>query len=209
MYLPAHFAVADPAVLTAFIAEHPFATLCGAVDGSPIATHLPLLYDADNGPCGRLLGHMARQNPHWRGFESGMEHLAIFQGPHAYVSPTWYASGPAVPTWNYAAVHAVGRPVIVTDADKERTLLDRLIAAFEKEWSLAELPQTYVEGMMKGIVTFEIPLTRIEGKFKMSQNRDAVDRARVAERLTAGTRPGDAATAAMMVAADAAGTGGD
>ncbi|MFN4090871.1 MAG: FMN-binding negative transcriptional regulator [Alphaproteobacteria bacterium] len=198
MYVPTQFAESDPAQLAAIMRDAPFATLVTVVDGAPFATHLPLLHETESGTNGRIVGHMARQNPHWRSFGGSAETLAIFHGPHAYVSPTWYAAQPSVPTWNYAVVHAYGRPSIVEDAARARTLLDRLIAAFEADWSLTGLPPAYVEGMMRGIVTFEMPVARIEGKAKLSQNRTADDRARVARRLAGAPDTAEARTGAMM-----------
>src|SRR5579884_840207 len=116
MYIPKHFAVHDPAWIRAFIDEYRFATLVTLADGEPFATHLPLLYEPGAGPNGLLRGHMARANPHWKSFEGSIQ-LAIFTGPHAYVSPTWYeTAGPAVPTWNYTAVHAYGKARVVDEA---------------------------------------------------------------------------------------------
>ena len=201
MYVPAHFAETEPEALAAIMRASPFATLVTMLDGAPFATHLPLLHEADGSAHGRIVGHMARQNPHWRAFDGGGETLAIFHGPHAYVSPTWYAGQPNVPTWNYAAVHAYGVPGVVEDPDRARALLDRLIAAYETDWSLAGLPPSYVAGMARGIVTFEIPIARIEGKCKLSQNRTEEDRGRVAVRLAASTDTTDRQVAAMMVPA--------
>ena len=120
MYIPKSFQVTDPEVLAAFIRAHSFATLVSAVDGTPFATHLPLLLDQ-----GTLLGHVARANPHWQAFDGQREALAIFHGPHAYISPTWYATGPAVPTWNYAAVHVYGAPRLI-EGEALAALVDRL-----------------------------------------------------------------------------------
>jgi len=125
MYLPKPFREDDPARLHALIRAHGFATLISERDGEPFASHLPLLLDAERGPRGTLLGHMARANPQWRSFDQGRAALAIFHGPHCYVSPSWYANAPAVPTWNYAAVHAYGRPRVLEDGGEVRALLGR------------------------------------------------------------------------------------
>jgi len=186
MYIPKDFAEADPARLAALMAEASFALVVTTdQDGRPFASHLPLVYDADEGTNGTLLGHMARANPQWRHFEAGGEALAVFSGPHAYVSPSWYETHPSVPTWNYAAVHAYGRAQLM-DETATRALLQRLVdtyeAGFASPWRL-ELPQKYEAMMLRGIVGFRIPVARLEGKFKLSQNRDATDRANVAAEL--------------------------
>ena len=110
---------------------HPFATLVSVADGAPFATHVPLLLDAERGPLGTLVGHVAAPNPHSAAFDERAQALAIFHGPHAYVSPRWYASGPNVPTWNYVAVHAIGRPRGIDDPARVRALLARTAAVFE------------------------------------------------------------------------------
>ena len=145
----------------------------------PFATHLPFLLDSQRGPNGTLLAHMARANPQWHDFNSEQEVLAIFQGPHAYVSPSWYEIELSVPTWNYAAVHAYGIPRIIEDSEELYQLLKILIetheAQFENPWPF-QLPDDYLQKMMRGIVGFEIEITRLEGKFKLSQNRTASER---------------------------------
>jgi transcriptional regulator len=187
MYVPKHFLVEDPAWIRGFIDEHRFATLVTVLDGEPFATHLPLLYDPRKGPNGTLRGHVARANPHWKSFRDSAQ-LAIFTGPHAYVSPTWYrASGPAVPTWNYTAVHAYGRAQIVEEAsaveDLLRRLTDREEAAFTERYSVDALEREYLEHMMGQIVAFEIPVLRFEAKAKLNQNRTPEERRRVADAL--------------------------
>lgn len=176
MYIPPHFRVDDRDALFDFIEGHGFATLVSTdATGVPFATHLPLLLDR---AAGVLLGHVAKGNPHWELF-AGRESLAIFHGPHAYVSPTWYATHPSVPTWNYAVVHVYGTPRLLTP---ERTgeVVDRLTRKYEgsrpNPWT-GELPADYRRGMLAGIVGFEMPVSRIEGKFKLGQNRSAADRA--------------------------------
>ena len=184
MYVPESFAETDRARLWAFLRKHDFATLITAVGTTPFATHLPILLD-ERGEQGTLLGHMARANPQWRAFDGTSEALVIFQGPHAYVSPTWYATHPSVPTWNYTAVHAYGTPRLLDDEAAVRDVLRRTTSLYEADgqWSLDGLPDAYMRGMMCGIVAFEIPIARLEGKFKLSQNRDAEDRGRVADAL--------------------------
>jgi transcriptional regulator len=173
MYVPAHFREDDPATLAKLMAAHSFALLVTVdADGLPFATHQPLLYEREGAPHGRLLGHIARANPQWQHFAGGKTALAIFQGPHAYVSPRWYQVRPAVPTWNYAAVHAYGAPRVIEDQKQVRALLERLARTYEagaaKPWSLSEEPENFLDGMQRGIVAFEIPVERLEGKWKMS-----------------------------------------
>lgn len=181
MYVPKHFQTDDPATLSELIRRHGFAVLVTVDnDGLPFVTHQPLLFEPEGGPHGRLLGHIARANPQWQHFANGKPVLAVFQGPHAYISPNWYQVRPAVPTWNYAAVHAYGTPRIVEEPAAVRALLERLARTYEqgnaKPWTLADEPDTFIAGMQRGIVAFEIPISRIEGKLKLSQNRKAVDR---------------------------------
>jgi len=187
MYVPKHFAVDDPAWIRRFMDENRFGLLVGIRDGEPFATHLPLLYEPQPAPYGTIRGHVARANPHWQAFESSMQ-LAIFQGPHAYVSPTWYQTTAAsVPTWNYTAVHAYGRARILDDPDAVRDILrdltNREERDFEPRYSVEEVDAEYVAHMMRQIVAFEIPIVRIEAKAKLSQNRTPEERRRVADRL--------------------------
>jgi transcriptional regulator len=178
MYVPHHFQVSDLEELHAFIVAHGFATLVSSSEAGPFATHLPLMLDTGSGDHGKLIGHMARANPHWRQFASGQSTLAIFHGPHAYISPAWYVSRPTLPTWNYAAVHAYGHPVLIEEPPRVRRLLDELVAASESRraapWA-NDLPEDFRSKMERAIVAFEIPINRIEGKFKLSQNRTADD----------------------------------
>ena len=144
MYVPDIFALDDPQRIAEVIARFNFALLVTALPGkasgqasgrAPTATHLPFLYDAERGPHGTLIAHMAKANPHWRDFaglaEAGGEALVVFWGPHAYVSPSWYGPGDAVPTWNYIAVHAYGTPRPIADAAEVRAMLERLVATHE------------------------------------------------------------------------------
>jgi len=187
MYVPKHFATDDRKAIAELIRNFGFATLITVTDGVPFATHCPLLYDTDAGPHGTLLGHIARANPQWYHFAGGGEVLAIFQGPHAYVSPSWYGQHPSVPTWNYIAVHAYGAARVI-EGPVVRDILARLVATYEakdSDWSMAALPEGYMTGMERGIVAFEIPVTRLEAKTKLSQNRGMEDRKRVIARLQA------------------------
>ena len=180
MYIPAAFEEMRTDVLHQTMRDHSFATLVStAGDGLPVVSHLPLIVDPTRGDRGTLIGHLARVNEHADLLSSGRAVLAIFQGPHAYISPAWYETSPSVPTWNYVAVHAWGVPRIVSDAGEVRDLLARTTATFESALSpyqLDNLAPVYVEHLAKAVVAFEIPIDRLEGKFKLSQNRSIADR---------------------------------
>ncbi|WP_395730225.1 FMN-binding negative transcriptional regulator [Prosthecobacter sp.] len=173
MYTPAHFQVNDRDTLHEFMRRHSFATLVSHDGQVPLATHMPVLLNPTQGEHGFLLSHMARANPQWRHFGTS-EVLIIFTGPHAYISPAWYVTEPAIPTWNYTAVHAYGIPRIVTDHDRFVQMLHDLVEFYEtgrpNRWH-GTLPAEFRDGLMKGIVGLEIEITRIEGMFKLSQNR--------------------------------------
>ncbi len=215
MYTPEVFALTDPAEIARIIRDNPFGLLVTLAGGTPRATHLPFLFDAEAGPQGTLICHMARANPQWRDFAvlaaAGAEALAVFQGPHGYISPNWYGPGDVVPTWNYQAAHAYGRPVICDDQDKARAQQDQLVAAFEAAsevpWSLAGQDDGFVRRMLRGIVTFEMPVTRLEAKVKLSQNKSEADRAGVIAALARSARPEDRALAAVMAASGRAAAG--
>jgi transcriptional regulator len=174
LYRPTHFRVDDEAALFAFIERHAFGTLvCDAADGLH-ASHIPFLPQRDAEGRMLLLGHVARANPQWEALQAARHVVAIFQGPHAYVSPSWYANHPSVPTWNYTVVHAHG--VIRPMGDEGlRALLDQLSRTYEGDrpdaWRMDGLPEEYVAKMLRAIVGFELQVERLEGKFKLSQNR--------------------------------------
>ena len=200
LYIPAAFAVDDRAATLRHLHDHPFATLITPAAPEPWITHIPLLLK-DAGAT--LVGHFARANPHWR-HVAGVESIAIFHGPHAYVSPSWYAEpAQAVPTWNFTAVHAHGSLEIFDDVVKTRGVLDALIARFEGSrdapWKLA-LPDRQRDAMIGAIVGFEIPIRRFEVKFKLSQNRPRDDRIRVIGALRAEGYSEATQTAAWMQA---------
>lgn len=206
MYIPKDFILEDPARIAAVLGQHAFAVLVTAGDGAaPVATHLPFLYDPGAGAHGCLRGHMARANPQWREFAaSSREALVVFHGPHAYISPRWYQPGAAVPTWNYVAVHAYGTPTVIDDDAAVDALLRDLVSEYEggvpRPWSLDGQEEVYLARMRRGIVAFEIPITRLEAKAKLSQNRTPEDRRGVIDGLQASTNPGDRALAAAMAA---------
>jgi transcriptional regulator len=182
MYIPKAFREDDLNTLHKFMREYSFAILITQHEGVPFATHLPFMLDTRHGPNGTLLAHMARANPQWHDFVSEQEVLVIFQGPHAYVSPSWYEVELSVPTWNYAVVHAYGTPRLIEDDEELYKLLKILIetheAQFERQWPF-QLRDDYLQKMMRGIVGFEIEITRLEGKFKLSQNRTESERENV------------------------------
>ncbi|WP_340148891.1 FMN-binding negative transcriptional regulator [uncultured Sneathiella sp.] len=183
MYVPPHFSVPGKETLIRLLPEASFALLISCGEGGvPIATHLPFSYDESRGEYGTLTAHMARANPHGKILEQS-EALIIFQGPHAYISPRYYSTDTNVPTWNYVAVHAYGTPSIIEDSDKVRALLDQLTEDNEKDraepWRTDMLDQKRLEGLMRGIIAFEIRIDRIEGKAKLGQNKSAEDQAAV------------------------------
>jgi len=174
----------------ALIRARPLATLVSAGRSGLVATHLPTVLKT-GGPYGLIECHLARANPHWKDLAEGGEALMIFQGPEGYITPSWYPSkalhGKVVPTWNYAVVHAYGRPEVRQDRDWLRTHVAALVDQQERgtptPWAVSDAPDSYVEAMLRGIVGFHFEITRLQGKWKMSQNREDRDRAGVAQGL--------------------------
>lgn len=207
MYLPGHFEEEHQDKLTGFIRQHSFGLLVSRHEQRPFASHLPFLHESGEGGRGKLLGHMARANPQWQSLADGQEVLVVFQGPHAYISPSWY-DAPGVPTWNYAVVHVCGTARLIEDGSGLWRLLQRMTehyeAAFEQPWQpkLSETERVRLLGM---IVGFEIEVTDIQGKFKLSQNRSPQIRANVIHHLRAGASPDGVAVAALMEQAQDAG----
>jgi transcriptional regulator len=202
MYIPPAFRVEDPAKIGALMRHNSFATLITDDGNAPFASHLPMLHLPENGGHGSLLSHMARANPQWQHFASGRQALAIFHGPHSYISPSWYQTGPAVPTWNYATVHAYGIPKVFNDHERIVSLLRDLVAvyeaAYERPWP-GNLPDDYRDKMIQGIVAFEIPITRVEAKFKLGQNRPAADTQGVYDALARSADGDSRALAELML----------
>lgn len=196
LYVPPHFRIEDRERLVAFMRGHAFATLLTAGDAGLDVSHVPLLVDLE-GEAIRLRGHLARANAQWQALEGARHVTAIFHGPHAYVSPTWYATHPSVPTWNYAVVHAHGTARLTDEAELHE-VVNELSAIYEAgnrpPWKLSEQPAPYVSSMLGMVVGFEIEVARVEGKFKLSQNRP-VEIPRVAARLEAS---GERELAALM-----------
>lgn len=194
MYIPRHFELHDPDAIREILDSYAFALLVTSEDGVAEATHLPLIYDPAPAPNGRLLGHFARANGQGQRLEAAArenrEVLAVFQGPHSYVSPNDYGPGPAtVPTWNYLAVHVYGLPKPMTKAEDVSRLLHRLTARHEasraQAWSPAALDPELMGRMLRGVFAFEIAITRVQAKAKLSQNRTPAQAAHAGARLEA------------------------
>ena len=187
MYIPPLFKEDRVDVLHAAIRRSGLATLVTLTGDGLIASHVPMLLDPEPAPYGTLLGHLARPNPQARGAVPGVQALAIFQGPDAYITPSWYATkrenGKVVPTWNYVTIHAHGPVAFFDDAERLREVVTRLTEREEQAraepWAVTDAPADFIDGMLKGIVGFALPIVRLEGKWKMSQNRPAQDRAGV------------------------------
>ena len=202
MYIPKHFE-GDETAGREIMKSHGWALLTTADEaGVPFTTHLALVWEDDGSPHGSLLGHIARANAHWKLFSRPAASLALFWGPHAYVSPTWYTPGPKVPTWNYVTVHAYGRPEIIEPTPAVLMVLTKLAAVYEgagaEAWGLGRLPAGNAAEQTKHIVAFRMKLDRVETKLKLSQNRDLEDRHRVIARLEASDGQDAQATARWM-----------
>ena len=207
MYVPRAFAVDDIKILHQQMQASPLPVLVTHASQGLLASHVPMLLNPDEGPCGTLYGHLARANPHWQDLAQGTEALVIFAGEQAYISPTFYPGkadhGKAVPTWNYLAVHAYGMAEVFDDAERLLALVSRLSDRHEANrpapWAVSDAPADYVDSMLKAIVGFRLPITRLEGKRKLSQNRHAADQAGVRQGLLANHNPQDHALAHLMV----------
>lgn len=207
MYVPRAFAVDDIKILHQQMQASPLPVLVTHASQGLLASHVPMLLNPDEGPCGTLYGHLARANPHWQDLAQGTEALVIFAGEQAYISPTFYPGkadhGKALPTWNYLAVHAYGMAEVFDDAERLLALVSRLSDRHEANrpapWAVSDAPADYVDSMLKAIVGFRLPITRLQGKRKLSQNRDARDQAGVRQGLLANPNPQDHALAHLMV----------
>jgi transcriptional regulator len=191
VYVPAHFNEDRIDVLHALVRGTGLATLVSMTADGMIASHAPLMLDPDPAPYGTLIGHLAKANPHARAAEPGVQTLVIFQGPDGYITPSYYAAkkenGKVVPTWNYAAVHAYGTLEVFDDPVRLLAVVTRLTNLHEtpraQPWAVTDAPDDFVQGMLRGIIGIALPITRLEGKVKMSQNRPAADQAGVIDGL--------------------------
>jgi transcriptional regulator len=199
VYIPEYHRVEDRSVALAFMQANPFAILCSTTAEGPFATHLPILADEVDGHI-QLSGHLAKANPHWKCIEEDKESLVIFHGPHAYISPALYEARESVPTWNYAVVHVYGKGTTVTDETRLGHLLQELIARFDSQYAeqWLSLSEQYRTRMLRHIVGFELAATRVETKFKLSQNRPRADQESVIRALTSNSDSTATAVAALM-----------
>ncbi len=200
MYVPAAFAETNLARLHDFIEQNSFGVLVSQVDGLPFATHLPFLLERTSGPNGTLVCHVARANPQWQQ-TAGQAALAIFSGPHAYVSPTWYEAEQVVPTWNYVAVHACGRVQVIEDESGVLKIVQEMVRVYEQSmprpWSF-DGSSTFGKRMVAQIVGLRIEIDRIEGKWKLNQNHPVERRQKVVRVLQQRGDENALAVAAMM-----------
>jgi transcriptional regulator len=199
MYTPKHNQLDDPAALLAYMRAYSFAALATAGAGGLTATHLPFVIEEEGGRI-TLLAHMARANPQWRDFAAGTDALAIFMQPHAYVPPRLYDSRKNVPTWNYVAVHAYGRPELIEERAAKLELQQKLIRQHDMGYlaQMADLPETYLDTRLAAIVSFSIPVTRIDARYKLSQDKNPAERERIARELEASGDSVTAETARLM-----------
>ena len=205
MYIPPAFRDDDTASLHAVIKASRLANLITATDEGLVGTPLPLFLDDSEGEFGTLYGHVARANPQWS-LQPTSDALAIFMGPDAYITPSWYQTkqetGKVVPTWNYVAVHAYGEIEFFDDADRLREVVTRLTDLHETgradPWAVSDAPAEYLRSQLKGIVGLRLPITRLDGKKKMSQNRNAADRQGVAQGLAQSANPVDQHVAKLI-----------
>jgi len=206
MYVPTHFAENDPAALREFAHAHPLGALVVAAEDGLDSVHAPFLFDPDPAPFGTLRCHVARANPIWRAIGEGRDALVLFRGPSAYVTPSWYptkrATGKVVPTYNYVAVQAKGRARAIEDGPWLHALVTRLTETFERQravpWHVSDAPPDYVASMLRAIVGIEVAVASLTGTFKVSQNRNAADRAGVHDGLVERSRDTDLEIASLL-----------
>lgn len=200
MYIPEHFRVSDREAVFDFMAAHGFATVVTEHGGEPFASHLPLLIDRAAGPNGTIIGHLAAANPQWMSAE-GQTVLVIFSGPHAYVSPRWYAEPNVVPTWNYTTVHAYGRWETVDDPASIKQIVGDTVNFYERNlpepWQL-EADTPLIDGLVKQIIGFRIEIDRLEAKWKLNQNHSQARRDRVIAELEKSENSETRAVAELM-----------
>jgi transcriptional regulator len=199
MYVPRINQLEDRAALLAYMRAYSFAAMATSGAGGLMATHLPFVIEEQNGRI-TLLAHMAKANPQWRDFAGGGDALAIFMQPHAYVSPRLYDSRQNVPTWNYVAVHAYGRPALIEERAAKVELQKKLIRQYDPGYleQMAELPDSYLDAKLGAIVSFSMAVTRIDARFKLSQDKNPAERERIARELEAGGDSVAVETARLM-----------
>lgn len=197
MYTPPAYAESDIGALHAFMRTHSFATLVTVGAAGANATHLPFLLRED-GACGTLVTHLARANPQWRDLQGGAQALVLFQGPHAFISPSWYVNRQTFPTWNYTAVHARGTPRLIDAPEAIRAVLAETVARYDTplggEWRFPEMPESLTAPRLTAIAALEIPIAGLEGKMKLNQDKSVADRLNVIRELE---RLGDAGSLAV------------
>ena len=199
MYNPRSYRNENPEELFALIRRYNFAALFTHRAGESFVTHLPFMVDSNRGSRGTLVSHMARANPHWKAFEGAAPSVVVFMGPHAYISPAWYRTQETVPTWNYAVVHVTGTPRLITEEPGMRRIVTELVENHEAPlghpWDVGKAT---VDEELPGIVGFEIPIDRLDGKFKLNQNRSREDQESVAATLEKSEDPTEREVARMM-----------
>ncbi|WXL25769.1 FMN-binding negative transcriptional regulator [Ectopseudomonas mendocina] len=206
MYIPSAFRQEELTALHQQMRACRLPSLVSHGEHGLLATPLPMLLVEDEGPYGTLYGHFARANPQWKDLAAGSQALVIFQGPEAYVTPSWYAAkaehGKVVPTWNYINVQARGHVEIFEDAERllkiVSALTDRHEGGRDKPWAVSDAPDDYIAGMLRAIVGFALPIERLDGKWKLGQNRSEQDQSGVRQGLLASTDPRDQALASEM-----------
>jgi transcriptional regulator len=202
MYTPPAYAEASLPLLQQRMREWSFATLVTHGANGLNATHLPFLLDAEAGPNGTLTTHFARANAQLRDLQAGGEALVIFQGPHAFISPSWYVNRLTFPTWNYTAIHAYGRPKLIEDTEAVHSVLTRTVAQYDTplggEWTFEGVPAAHTATRLRAIVALEIPIARLEGKMKLNQDKTVADRLGVIAALEQLAQPEGLAVARLI-----------
>jgi transcriptional regulator len=206
MYIQELFEERDPAVMHALIAANPLGMWVTEFDGQLVVNHIPFIVDSTRGSFGTLVGHVARANTVWRELSTRLESVVVFQGPQTYITPSWYPGklehGKVVPTWNYAVVHAHGTPRVIEDPKWLRAHVTSLTTIHEAQretpWHVSDAPERFIDTLLSGIVGIEIPIARLVGKWKMSQNRSPEDRSGVIAGLAKSGRPDEEQVARLV-----------
>lgn len=199
MYIPTHFRISDETLIFDIMKEYSFATLFSQYNGMPFATHLPLILNADHT---YLYGHFSRQNPHWEDINRQTV-LAVFHGPHCYISPSWYETNAAVPTWNYVTVHTYGEIELLEDGQELKNSLDEMVLKYEttdSRYKLQNVDADFLAGMYMGIQGFKIKINKLEGKAKLSQNHPLQRRELIVNQLEQSPHSNEQKIASLMKA---------